>query len=307
MELELSQLDLRYATLRRRSPEREKHILSSLAQFGQQTPVVVVVVDGGLQVVVDGYKRVRALKKLKADTVMVTVWELSECDALMLERLMRTADIDDAFEQGWLLRELQQRFGLAQDELSRRFDKSVSWVCRRLSLVQQLPEEIQERVRRGEIAPHAAMKYLVPLARANREASLRLVAALDHKKPSSRQVGSLYSAWITGKAKTRALLEADPWLYLRSLEESRRVESLEGQKNPSQQLLSDLGALAGICRRATLRLQKGIARGLLSSEREETHRCLCQAKADAETLFTLGQEELVDARPETTGRDSRPA
>ncbi len=30
-----------------------------------------------------------------------------------------------------------------------------------------LPREIQEQVRRGEIAAHAAMRYLVPLARAN--------------------------------------------------------------------------------------------------------------------------------------------
>jgi hypothetical protein len=41
--------------------------------------------------------------------------------------------------------------------------RSVSWVSRRLALVRELPESIQEHVRRGEIVAHAAEKYLVPL------------------------------------------------------------------------------------------------------------------------------------------------
>ena len=42
----------------------------------------------------------------------------------------------------------------------------MSWVSRRLALVHELPEAIQERVRRGEVGAHGAAKYLVPLARA---------------------------------------------------------------------------------------------------------------------------------------------
>jgi ParB family transcriptional regulator, chromosome partitioning protein len=300
MDLELHQLDLRYEELRRRAPEREKRLLASLAQQGQQLPIVIV---GDARVVVDGYKRVRALRQLKVDTVLATAWQLAEADALLLERLMRAGDGDDAFEQGWLVRELQERFGLTQEELARRFDKSISWVCRRLSLVQELPEEIQERVRRGGLVAHSAMKYLVPLARANRSACLRLVAALGTKKPSSRQVGALYSAWMSGNPKTRELLLADPWLFLRALDESRRAQDVE--KSPAQQLLSDFGALGGIARRARSRLQQGVARGLLPSDREEVHRCLCQAKADAEALFSIGRKELEDARPEAAGCDSR--
>jgi ParB/RepB/Spo0J family partition protein len=303
--LELHELDLRYEALRRRAPEQEKRLLASLAQHGQQAPVVVVGSESGRAVVVDGYKRLRALRKLKADTVLVTSWKLAEAEALMLERLMRTAGRDDAFEQAWLLRELGQRFALSQEQLARRFDKSTSWVCRRLALVAQLPEEIQERVRRGEIVAHAAMKYLVPLARANRAASLRLVAALAKSHPSSRQIGALYGAWLSGNAKTRELLLSDPWLYFRAQEQARHAQKLE--QGPAQQLLSDLGALGGISRRACSKLRQGLARKLLPPERDETHRCLRQAKADADALFLLGQQELGDARPETEGGHPRPS
>lgn len=153
MELEFHQLDLRYEHLRRRSPEREKRLLSSLALTGQQTPIVVVGGERVSRVVVDGYKRVRALRQLKADTVLATSWELGEAEALVLERLMRASGGDDAFEQGWLLRELEGRFGLTHEELARRFDKSQSWVSRRLSLVKKLPPELQRRVQQGAARP----------------------------------------------------------------------------------------------------------------------------------------------------------
>ena len=42
MELELHQVELRYAALRRRDVKRERALLASLTDVGQQSPVVVV-------------------------------------------------------------------------------------------------------------------------------------------------------------------------------------------------------------------------------------------------------------------------
>lgn len=306
MDLEFQQLELRYEALRRRNASREARLLASLAQLGQQVPVVVVGGgEGNRLVLVDGYKRVRALKALKSDTVQATRWELSEPEALLLERLMRCTESDGPLEQAWLLRELHARFALTHEELARRFEKSPSWVSRRLALAGELPEEIQARVREGVLVAHAAMKFLVPMARANRADALSLTAALTSRPASSRQVGAVYGAWLSGNPKTRALLVADPWLFLRALEESRRAEQVE--RSPAQQLLSDFGALGGISRRACSKLRQGLARGLLPPEREEIHRCLCQAKADAEALFSLGHKELADARPEAALSNPRAA
>jgi ParB-like chromosome segregation protein Spo0J len=300
VELEFHQLDLRYEHLRRRAPEREKRLLASLALTGQQTPIVVVGSEGVSRVVVDGYKRVRALRQLKVDTVLATSWELAEAEALVLERLMRVAGGDDIFEQGWLLRELEGRFGLSREELARRFDKTESWVSRRLSLVEQLPLELQQRVHEGQIVPHAAMKYLVPMARANRKACLELVESLGKMRPSSRQMGALYGAWLAGNGEQRERIVAAPWLFLRAQEEARRTERAD--KPPVQQLLADLGALGGICRRSCTRLRAGLAQKLAEAEREEVSRCLLQARADTGALFSLLERELADARPEQAHR-----
>jgi ParB/RepB/Spo0J family partition protein len=264
-------------------------LLASLAQHGQQTPIVVVAGERGAQVVVDGYKRVRALKVLKADTVLATGWSLSEAEALLLERLMRSGDGEGPFEEAWLLQELVARFSLSREELARRFDSSESWVSRRLSLVTDLPTELQERVRSGEVVAHAAMKYLVPMARANPAHAVQLVAALKGRKASSRQMAALYGAWLGGGAKARELLLSDPWTFLKAQEELRRAKV---EKSAADLLLDDLGALCGVSRRGARRLREGTARQLTAPERDEIGRALAQAKADAQVLFALADREL---------------
>ena len=114
---------------------------------------------------IDGHKRIAALEQLGRDTVEATVWAMSEAEALLLSRSLRFSPQESALEQGWLLAEMEQRFGYSLDELARRFDRSTSWVSRRLALVELLPEAIQQQVREGKIAAQVAMKYLVPVAR----------------------------------------------------------------------------------------------------------------------------------------------
>ena len=110
-------------------------------------------------------------------------------DALVLERILRAGDRGNAIEEGWFLRELETRFELNRDELARRFDRTPSWVSRRLGLVRELPESVQAHVRAGAIGAHAAMRYLVPLARANAD-DCEAARHCDSAKSSSRRVDS---------------------------------------------------------------------------------------------------------------------
>jgi len=69
VELEFHQLELRYERLRVTRPEQERRLLTSLAEVGQQVPIVVVQdAANGQFVVIDGYKRVRSLRRLARDT-----------------------------------------------------------------------------------------------------------------------------------------------------------------------------------------------------------------------------------------------
>lgn len=301
MVLELHQLELRYEHLRTRTPRRERQLTASLAEVGQLMPIVVV--RGGTDgryVVVDGYKRVRAARRLHEDTLRAICWDLDEADALLLECLMRTGEPDSPLAQGWLLRDLRLRFALALEELARRFDKSASWVSRRLALVEELPAEVQEQVRAGRLSPHAAMKHLVPLARAKREDCVRLAAAVAGHHLSARQVGVVCRAFRQGGGKTRALLQESPALFVQAALASPPAPAPKGA---AELLLEDCGALGGLARRVTRRLRDGVARGLLAPERGEVHRCARQARADSEALWRLCDQEFADAGPEHPDRD----
>jgi ParB family transcriptional regulator, chromosome partitioning protein len=96
-----------------------------LAESGQQTPIVVVLSKDNCEryLVIDGHKRIAALQQLGRDTVEATVWPMSEAEALLLDRSMRFSQKESALEQGWLLSEMEQRFGYSLEELARRFDR----------------------------------------------------------------------------------------------------------------------------------------------------------------------------------------
>ena len=290
MELEFHRLDLRYESLRKRSRRAERQLLSSLAEVGQQLPVVVVAGGDAGFVLIDGYKRVRALRRLAHDQVRATVWEVEEAEALVLERLMRAGG-EDALSQGWLLVTLHERFALSPEELARRFDKSKSWVSRRLALVQELPEGVQAQVRAGDLSAYAAMKYLVPLARANAVVAAQFAAAVVPLKLTTRQVGLLYQGWQSGTEKTRELILTTPLVYLRAQEDASPKE-----KTPTQLLVDDLGALSGICRRARRRLEQGLMQRLLPGEPEEVGQRVSEARAAASSLFSRFEQEASHAQ-----------
>ena len=302
MDLEFQQLDLRYEELRGRSPARERRLLSSLAEVGQQSPIVVVVASDAVarHIVIDGYKRVRLLRRLGQDTVRATTWDLAEAEALLLERMMRAGDADNALEQGWFLRELRDRFGLSGEELGRRFGRTPSWVSRRLALVAELPESVQKHVRAGAIGAHGAMRYLVPLARAHRADGERLADAVAPLRVTTRQMGVVHAAWVNANAKRRELILKDPALVLRAHEQTRRTR--ERPETMAHRTLTDVRALSGIAGRVCQRVRQGDLRGLSEPEREELERAFSHARGERTDLIKPW-EEWSDARPEHPQRD----
>src|SRR5690242_14289995 len=250
MQLEFHQLDRRWEHLRVRHPVRQRRLLASLAESGQQTPIVVVAAEDRADryVVIDGYKRIAALEQLGRDTVEAVVWPMNEASAVLLERGLRWSEQETALEVGWLLAEMEQRFGYSLDELARRFDRSVSWVRRRLALVELLPEAIQQQVREGKIAAQVAMKFLVPVARQSLEDCQRMAAIFAEHHCDTREAGQLYAAWRRGSAAIRKRVLDDPALFFKT----QRQEKIPA--GPAVELIRDLEMVTAIVNRAHRRL-----------------------------------------------------
>ncbi len=244
MQLELHQLNLRYERLRKRSPRDERALLVSLSEIGQQLPVVVIE-EAPQFILIDGYKRVRALKRLARDTVR------------------------------------------ALEELARRFERSKSWVSGRLALLQALPVSIQDQIRVGTLSAHAAMKYLVPLARVNAAAAQTLATALTPLKPTSRQVGALYAGWQAGTERTRELIVQSPQIYLQA-----QATRESAPPSATQRFLQDLGALGGIARRAHRVLEGRLLAELQESELNEVTTAFARANGEVQRLVQRFEREI---------------
>lgn len=217
-EMEVRLLALDFAHLRARDAKAEAELMTSLGVAGQQHPVLIVVRDDGQRVVIDGYRRVRALQTLGRDLVVVLVLGASEADALAYCHRLATGRRRSALEEGWLVRELCESLGRTLAHVGRSLGRSTSWVSRRLGLATTLPAELETAVRDGLVSPHGAMRLLVPLARANKGHAQQLVSALGRERLTTRQLGALWLAYRAGDAEQRARIAEQPLLLLRAKE-----------------------------------------------------------------------------------------
>jgi ParB family transcriptional regulator, chromosome partitioning protein len=301
MQLEFHQLDRRWEHLRVRQPHRQGRLMASLAESGQQTPIVVVLCPEQREryLVIDGHRRIAALEQLGRDTIEATVWAMSAAEALLLERSLRCRAQESALEQGWLLGEMEQGFGYSLEELARRFDRSVSWVSRRLALVELLPETIQQQVREGRLGAQLAMKYLVPMARVNLEDCARMAAAFVQHGCDTRQAGQLYAAWREGSRVVRERILAEPELFLKT---QRRPPAT---RPAAAGLERDLEMAVAILRRAGRRLAEALPE-MDGLRQEQAQRQMESARRELERMAVrIGKEqEAQHVEPGTTNHDS---
>ena len=301
MQLEFHQLDRRWEQLRVRQPHRQRHLMASLAESGQQTPIVVILCPEhhDRYLVIDGHKRIAALQQLGRDTVDATVWAMSEAEALLLDRSLRFSPQETALEQGWLLAEMEQRFGYSVAELARRFDRGVIWVSRRLALVELLPETIQQQVREGTLGAQLAMKYLVPIARVNVEDCERMAAAFIQHHCDTRQAGQLYAAWRDGSRVVRERILAEPELFLKTQRQAPVA------KPAAVALDRELEMAAAILHRAGKRLTEALPE-MDRRQQEQTQARIESARRELDRMTErIGKEqETQHAEPGTTNRDS---
>jgi ParB family chromosome partitioning protein len=254
MELELRRLELRYAGLRVMEKKRQARLVASLAEVGQQNPVLVVGGEGDRYVLIDGYRRVGALKELARDTVKAMVLPLGEVEALCWIHTLERSRECCVLEEAWFLRELASTHGLSQGEIAVRMGRTKSWVSRRLGLVQVLPEAVQDLVRRGRVCAHAAAKYLVPLARANRTTCEVLAGKIQGCGLSDRDVGRLYQGLRATKGEERTRVLEQPLLYLKAAAEVSPEKTCSSPEERT--VLRDLEVLGGICRRVRRRVRE---------------------------------------------------
>jgi len=259
MELDLHRLELRFAAMRIVDAPAVQRLASSIQECGQ---LVECVAAGDPQaasvVLIDGYRRVAALRRLGRDTAQVQCWSCPVGQALT-QVLARSGSRPFApIEEAMLLRELIDAHGLTQREAARNCARDVSWVQRRLVLLGELPEALLAAVRSAQVSSWAATRVFAPLARANKDHANRLLASLDGQRLSTRELRSWFEHYQGAQREQREQRERmveHPRLFIDSLTERQRDRDAQRLRDgPERDVMGDLGQLGSLLERVRRRL-----------------------------------------------------
>ncbi len=296
LRLELHQLLAQYASLRVHEPRRLQKLIRCIERQGQLMPVVAVPADKEevRWVLIDGYRRWEALRQLGQDRIWVDVWDRSVDDALLLCLARGPERAWQAIEEAALIEELSRRHSLR--EIAASLGRDVSWVSRRLSLFQALPEDLLSAVRQGKISLWAASRILAPLARANTAHARTLLAQLEQQPLSTRELKRLYTHYRQANQVQRERLVQAPMLFFQALEtheETTQANRLAA--GPEGGWYKDLTVVGQILKR----LLGQVPTVLTSDQVPEERKRLQQAFVQMKTHF----QQLEQALEEVTAHD----
>jgi len=261
LDLDLHRLELRFAGARLVEPRAVERIARSIEQGGQAVPCIVVadppVTAGDKEplVLIDGYRRVAALRRLGRDTARVECWACDVGEALLGVLARAQGRSFAAIEEALQVREITQGLGLSQHEVARRCGRDVSWVSRRLQLISALPDAAVAAVREGRLSSWAAARVVAPLARANYEHADRLLRVLAEAPLSTRELRCWFEHYQRASRATRERLVDHPQLFVRAHQENAEQHTIERLRNgPQGECEADLRRLNEIIARVRKRL-----------------------------------------------------
>lgn len=202
-----AELSESYAGLRIVSPRSEATMEKSLRAHGQLTPIVCARGDSGDELI-DGFKRVRALRRMGRDMVTVRILDASaRASKAAMIQLNKASKSLTGIEEGFIVRSLREDDGLTQIEIGVLLGRHQTWVSRRISLVEQLEEEVQQHIRLGLVAVAAGRE----MARMPRGIQRELMAGVLKYGLTTRQVGKLVGYMLSRPRYEHEAILTHPW------------------------------------------------------------------------------------------------
>jgi len=288
-EIEIAQLQLRYAHTRIEWPQRVLALANSIERFGQIIPVIVLRQGDNSFVLIDGYLRVKAMGRCLRDTVVAEIWEGKEEEALVEILARANSRKWDLLEEAALLRELHDQYHLSQRQIASMVGRKQSWVSGRLALYSALSEDLLELIRKGSISTWAATRVIVPIARAIPEHGKALSENLSKASLSTRELAQFFRHYQKANRKQRENMVRDPLLFVKALhakEEAAEAKSLK--EGPEGKWLRDLRGIAQMLRGLLREVPPLFSSGLSNLDR----RILLTAFEESQELFAELEKQI---------------
>ena len=206
-ELGLSDIGQRYGAFRIVTPRADTVMVKSIQKYGQISPVVCVKEEDGYELI-DGFKRLRACRRLSKETVRAKVIEANGriCKAAIIQLNQWGRSISE-IEEALVLQSLHREDGLTQIEIAALLGRDKSWVSRRIALIERLSEDVQEDIRLGLISAITG-RELAKLPRGNQKEAAH--AILKHRF-STREAAKLIGHLLGRPRWEYSAILAGPW------------------------------------------------------------------------------------------------
>lgn len=175
LEMPLSEIGERYLRLRLIRPKAEASMVDSIKKYGQLVPVVVSRPEGERYELIDGFKRLRACRKLGFKNLKARILDGNHraSKAAIIHLNWKARSIVD-LEEAMIVHSLYREDNLTQVEIATLLGRDKSWVSRRISLIERLSDEVQSDIRLGLIGISAG-RELARLPRGNQKAALSCI------------------------------------------------------------------------------------------------------------------------------------
>ena len=241
-----SELRSSLCALRLCPPEAQEQMQASLSKRGQLTPLQAYRSEAGLELF-DGLKRWRAAQSLSWPTLRVEVHALDTRGAKVRLLLCNAATGLSDLEVAWVVRALYREDQVDQPHIAQLLGHDKSWVCRKLTLAEELSDELTANVRLGLVSATAAVE-LARLQRCNQDAAAKVVI---RRGLTTRQTSCLVEALLAAPSEQWPQL-----LEQASMPKSAASGPKDGalRRTPGEQMVADAWALKRMSTRLHARL-----------------------------------------------------
>jgi len=174
-QIPLDKIFERFGHLRIVNPQADNAMLRSMEKYGQMTPVVVSRIEQGGYELLDGFKRLRAGRALSLSSLDARILNLGvRAGKVAIMQLNWTGKSINSMEEALVVHSLYHEDALSQVEIATLLGRHKSWVCRRISLIERLSDEVKESIRLG-LLPVSIGGELAKLQRSNQEGLLKKI------------------------------------------------------------------------------------------------------------------------------------
>lgn len=205
----LENIDLSLSDLRIIHSGQINSMERSIKQFGQQQPIVLRRLDNKDYQLVDGFKRYYAFENLGKHNIYSQLLDVEDLLATaMMITYNKSCDSLNLLEESLIVQRLRKEHLMDQDAISRILGYSRSWVCRRLSLVEKLDENVRTQIRLGVLTSSHG-RELLRLPRGNQNEVMKTIVNNNLTTKQTHELISKYTK--SGNLKEKEYILAEPF------------------------------------------------------------------------------------------------